>query len=611
MQHDRSISPRFLLAMACLLCLATVANAQLPITDTPSIWKEKLQRHIRYLASDSLEGRRTATAGNRAAAEYIARQFASFGLDSLAGDGFSGYRNLFSYPVGLQVGERNRAKLMREIGGRADSVRLAIGQDFNPMGFSDIGRVAGDLVFVGYGLSVSEQGYDDYQGVDADGKIALMMRGSPDAANPHGEFGLHATFARKIITAREHGVVGIIFIDPPIYADSLPPRPTLDRNFLHSGIVAIAARSSLFADLRDAQGRTLAELQALIDSTKKPASFAPKGYAAVLRSDVITVRSMVENVVGVLPGNDPALRNEYVVVGGHFDHLGRGGEGSLYRGHDSAIHYGADDNASGTAGMLMLAEKYAKSRSNARSIIFVGFNGEEEGLLGSAALVANAAFPVDKITSMINMDMIGRLDSNTLIVYGFGTSPSWKGLFDSLNAGDRFTLKRIDDGYGPSDHSSFYRKNIPVVFFFTGLHADYHRPSDTWEKINYDGMVRLLDMAGESLHWLSNRKERLQFTKTETNAVRANTGFRVYVGTVPDYAFEGKGLRLSGVSDGGPAAKAGLQEGDIIVRMGTKEINNIYDYTYALGEFRPKEHVEVEFLRGEEKKTVMVELSSR
>lgn len=609
MQRNRITPFRFLLLPLVLLAGIQGAHAQRAGNDPGrGWWKDRLVAHIKYLAGEELEGRRTASGGNKTAAEYIIREFKNYGLVPLAADGFSGYTHSFSYPVGLKVGKGNELTIVRE---KEKPVRLEPGRDFNPMGFSEAGEVKGDLVFVGYGIVSEEMKYDDYAGVNTDGKIVLVMRGSPDPDNPHSHFGAQESYARKVIVAREHGAAGIIFIDPPSQDKRSLQEPALDRNFLHSGIVAAIARDTVFAALRDSQGRSIAELQERIDATRQPASFAPPGYGVILKTDVELSREMVPNVVGVLPGNDPKLRDEYVVIGAHFDHLGHGGEGSLYGGTMLKIHYGADDNASGTAGMMLLAEHYAKSRSNGRSIIFMAFNGEEEGLLGSSAIVAEKGFPADRVAAMINMDMIGRLDSNTLVVYGIGTSPSWKGLIDSLNAGDRFTLKQISDGYGPSDHTSFYRKDIPVLFFFTGLHPDYHRPSDTWDKINYDGMVQVLGMVQESADWIASRSGRLQFTKTETNATRANTGFRVYVGTIPDYAFEGKGLRLSGVSEGGPAAKAGLQEGDIIVKMGPKEINNIYDYTYALGEFRPKEKVEVEFLRGEETMKATVELASR
>jgi Zn-dependent M28 family amino/carboxypeptidase len=317
-----------------------------------------------------------------------------------------------------------------------------------------------------------------------------------------------------------------------------------------------------------------------------------------MSADVSVRRGQVPNVLGLIPGNDPALRDEWIVVGAHFDHLGTGGEGSLYGGKDPAIHHGADDNASGTAGVVTLARRFAAEGGNRRSLLFVGFNGEEEGLLGSASLIEEGVIPTGNVAAMINMDMIGRLDSNRLIVEGMGTSPVWDSLVPAVNR-DRFSLKLGRNGFGPSDHASFYAKDVPVLFFFTGMHRDYHRPSDTWEKLNYDGEARIVGLVGDLIHAIDARPARPPFTKVpDSVSGKANMGFRVYVGTIPDYAYEGKGLRLSGVAEGGPAQKGGLKEGDIITRVASKEVNNIYDYTYVLGELKPKQSVEIEFLRG-------------
>lgn len=571
-------------------------------------WQFTIQEHLRALASDSMEGRRTGTAGNIKAANYIRDHFMRAGLQMPQGKGMEGYFNPFEYTIDVQADPGNKGVIVRSVHGRKDTTHLVMNQNFTPLGFTGPGNVAADIVFVGYGISAPDLKYDEYEGVNVEGKIALMLRHSPDGTNPHGDFATHSSFARKVIAAREHGAAAIIFVDSPSDGDILIPLK-LDRSFTNAGIAAVSVHASVFADMRDARGRTLAQMQRDMDSTRTPTSFAPAGYSAVIATAVRVLRATVPNVIGILPGNDPKLREEFVVLGAHFDHLGRGGEGSLKPG-DTAIHYGADDNASGAAGLIVLADYFARMRSNGRSIIFAAFNGEEEGLLGSAAMVAHPPFPLEKVVAMINMDMIGRLDSNKLIVYGIGTSPGFKGLLDSIN-NNRLSLRMVDDGYGPSDHTSFYLKDIPVLAMFTGTHTDYHRSSDTWEKINYTGAADILDFTADIMNWLTHSPERLAFTKTQNNATRTGTGFRVYVGTIPDYAYEGKGLRLSGVSPGGPAEKAGLREGDILVRMGPKTINNIYDYTYALGEFRPKEKVELEFLRDGASKTTMVELGTR
>lgn len=601
---------RQILLPVLLLGLQGIALGQYALEMPREVgWQFSIQQHLQALASDSMEGRRTGTAGNIKAANYIRDRFMESGLQMVQGKGMEGYFNPFEYTIGVQAEPGNKGSIVRTANGRKDTTHLVMDRNFTPLGFTGPGPVEGDIVFVGYGISAPDLNYDEYAGMNVEGKIVLMLRHSPDGTNPHGDFATHSAFARKVIAAREHGAAGIIFVDSPADGDILIPL-RLDRSFTNAGIVAVSVHASVFADMRDARGRTLAQMQRDMDSTRTPTSFAPAGYRAVLAPAVRVLRASVPNVIGLLPGNDPKLREEFVVLGAHFDHLGRGGEGSLKPG-DTAIHYGADDNASGTAGLIVLADYFAKTRSNGRSIIFTAFNGEEEGLLGSAAMVANPPFPLNKVVAMINMDMIGRLDSSKLVVYGIGTSPDFRGVLDSINDKERLTLRMVEDGYGPSDHTSFYLKDIPVLAMFTGTHVDYHRSSDTWDKINYPGAADILNFTANIMHWLSHHPERLAFIKTQNNATRSGTGFRVYVGTIPDYAYEGKGLRLSGVSPGGPAEKAGLREGDILIKMGPKTINNIYDYTYALGEFRPKEKVELEFLRDGISNKVMVELGTR
>lgn len=585
--------------------LQTTPNAGGAGADTIS--PSRIREIVRYLASDELAGRRTGTAENRQAAKFIAEAFAKAGLRPIPGS--TSYEQTFDYAVGVEIGGGN---LFSMVVGRPELTLVAetVGREFNPAGFSESGKVKGDLLFAGYGITAPKLGYDDYAGVDAHGKIVLLMRYSPDGGNPHGDFGHYAEMSAKVANAREHGAAGIIIINQPQDSAELP-RVQLERNFGNVGLPTIFALSTIFDRLRDPAGRTLAQVQGRIDSTRRPASFAPAGWSANVGTDVKTRREQVPNVLGFLPGSDPKLRDEWIVVGGHFDHLGWGGEGSLYAGKDSAIHHGADDNASGTAGVIALAERFGARGGNRHPILFVAFNGEEEGLLGSASLLKDGVIPAENVAAMINMDMIGRLDSNHLIVEGIGTSPLWDSLVPAVNH-DRLTLKLGKSGYGPSDHASFYAKNIPVLFLFTGTHRDYHRPSDTWEKVNYDGEARVVGLVNDLVQAIDARPERPPFTKvTESSAERANMGFKVYVGTIPDYAYEGKGLRLSGVSEGGPAQKAGLTEGDIIMKLASKEINNIYDYTYVLGELKPKQTVEVEFLRGGKTMKVNVLLGSR
>ncbi len=574
-------------ALLALFALAGTAAAQ----GSGGITIDRVREDVRYLAGDELAGRRAGEPGNLLAAAYIAARFQKLGLEVVPNG--EGYYHRFGYVAGARAGSMNKLILFAPSGRK----ELKGGVDFNPMSFSDVSSIVGDLLFAGYGISAPDENYDDYAGIDPAGKIVVVMRYSPEGSETHSRFARQMAFTSKVKAAKERGAAGIIFISRPNDEQNLYPL-TLDRSFLSAGIPVMFALSGPFDGVRDPAGRTLSQIQAMIDSTKSPASFVMQGYSASLAADVTIRRDSIPNVLAMLPGTDPKLRDEIIVIGGHFDHLGHGGEGSLHGHHDSAVHYGADDNASGTAGVMALAEHFAATRANRRTLIFMAFNAEEEGLIGSAALMNTLSLAPARIVTMINMDMIGRLDSSELVVQGIGTSTAWEPLVKELNR-DRFNLKLVPDGFGPSDHSSFYGKDIPVLSFFTNLHEDYHRPGDTWEKVNYEGEVEILRYVAEIVGRIDAMPERPPFTKAPSSRAggRSGNGFKVYVGTIPDYAYEGKGLKLTGVADGGPAALAGLKGGDIIVKMGGKAIDNIYDYTDALGIFSPKQEVETEFLR--------------
>ena len=292
------------------------------------------------------------------------------------------------------------------------------------------------------------------------------------------------------------------------------------------------------------------------------------------------------------------LSNEYIVVGAHFDHLGWGPENSRYEGTEPAIHHGADDNASGTSAMMELARIVAESPLD-RPVIFMGFTGEEFGLLGSAYYCRNPLVPLEKTIFMLNLDMVGRMEENKLNVHGTGTSSRWDSLIDTLTKTYSMEISTSSDGWGPSDQTSFYAEKMPVLFLFTGLHDDYHRPSDTWDKLNYAGLEKIVEFSESVLRSVAENPAEPDFVETSSPGARRSMAFRVYVGTIPDYSDNPKGLRLSGVREDGPAAKAGMQGGDIMIKFGDIDIKTIYDYTYALGKYKPGETIDVIVLRGE------------
>jgi len=349
----------------------------------------------------------------------------------------------------------------------------------------------------------------------------------------------------------------------------------------------------------------------------RPASMHDTGGAAL----------PAQNVVAMLPGRDPAVRGEYVVVGAHYDHLGRSTEGALDPDEKNAVRKGADDNASGTAAVMELARLFAAAPAR-RSIVFVTFSGEELGLLGSEYYVEHSPLPLDSAVAMINFDMVGRLRDDKLIVYGVATATELPALLDSANvaatrvggiasgsaARTPLRLTALGDGFGPSDHSSFYAHNIPVLHFFTDLHEDYHRASDVVSKINAPGEARVVDVAERVIRSIADRPSRLTFVRSTSPAPTASSrqGSDVYLGSIPDMsAGEGAGLRLTGVRAGSPAEQSGLAAGDVIVEFGGRAVTNLYNFSDALYAHKPGDSVLVTFVRNGEKKQVTVLLGKR
>lgn len=591
------------IVLAAVMLSVSLAIGERTPPRSATITAEEIAAHIRFLASDALTGRRAGTEGAEKAADYIASEFRAYGLRPLGGQ--KSFRQPFSFVSGIRLGPGNALTLVRG----SQEVAFQPGRDFVPLAFSRDGSVEADVVFAGFGISAQDLGYDDYAGNDVSGKIVLLLTGSPDGDDPHGRFGRYLSPRHKTVAARDKGARGVLFIASEEEFSKEPlTRLRYDHTFGDSGVVAFVVSQQVAEEMLRTAGRSLADVVREMSDKKTPHSFTLSSLRLRCRSDVIKERKTTANVVALLPGTDAALRTEYIIVGAHYDHLGRGGEDSLAPMQTGEIHNGADDNASGVAGLLELAQALAAERHRLkRSILFVAFSGEEEGLLGSRYFVEHPPVPLERVIAMINLDMIGRLKDNTLIVYGLGTSPVWKPLLERLNGTARFEFTARDDGVGPSDHTSFYLKDIPVLHFFTGVHEDYHRPSDDAEKINAEGERRIVTLVRDIVRELQQQHERPLFTKTRSpEPDRAQMGFRVSVGTIPDYAAEVEGVRLAGVRQGSPAEKAGLRAGDIIVRVGSRDVRNVYDYTYALQDLRPGQEVEFVILRGGERLTVHV-----
>jgi len=629
--------------LLALLITGVAVIAQQPASQNePS--DAKLQQYVSYLASDALDGRRTGTPGATDAAHYIAGEFSRIGLRPASQKATSGkpsammslYLQKFPYVAGIQLGKTNTLTL--SVAGFKKDLR--VGQDWTPLGFSSSARVPQTQVaFVGYGITASELNYDEYANNRAKGKIALALAGTPDGENPHGQYGRYEGGRWKAIAAHNAGAVALIIISREAnLKDDRMSQLVYDNSAGDAGLPVVMVSQEVVGG------------KAAFDSLEASAkqrqnSFAEQG-AASITTELVRSEVPAYNVIGILEGSDPVRRNETIVIGAHYDHLGRGGEGSLAQ-HPGEIHHGADDNASGVAGVLELARLFATQRPKPKhTMVFVAFGGEEEGLLGSNYYVNHPAKPLSSTVAMINMDMIGRMRERKLIVGGVGTAKEWREMVETSNtlqttsvsattqnaigmgrpvvvsANGRpivtadstktFDLTLQEDGYGPSDHSSFYAKQIPVLFFWTGNHADYHKPSDTFEKINYADEARILSLVARIVRDVDRNDKKLSYTvaKSDSQMGRA-TGFRVYLGTIPNYADSGDGLLLDGVRDDSPAAKAGLKAGDRIVKIGTRDVHNVYDYTYALGEMKAGEEYVVDVLRGTERLTLKVTPAAR
>jgi len=644
---------RFLNLMLVTALLAAVILAQQPTHTSPSV--ERIRQVITYLASDSLEGRRTGTPGANDAAHYIAGEMNRYGLRPAMqnaraartrGENLSRYLQPFPYVSKIELGKNN---LLFDDPRRAeDSPEYGVGEDWMPLGFSSNGEVKNaEIVFAGYGISSAELKYDDYAASNAKGRIAVAFAGTPDGDNPHGQFASAGQIRFKAAAARAAGARALFIIanEEKLNDDRLS-RLSYD-NAGEAGLPIIVISRRLAERILGSAAVSLSDYQKMADArtaSQRSASGSDPNinHADIMRLpfngrtlnvsiDINRRESPSFNVVGVLPGSDPKLKDEAIVIGAHYDHLGFGGEGSGSLSATTGIHHGADDNASGVAGLLELARMFASQNPKPRrTIVFIAFSGEEEGLLGSSYYVNHPIVPLANTIAMINMDMIGRLNENKLIIGGVGTSGEWREMVAARNKAytegipgtadgstlrvvqrERFTLTLNEDGYGPSDHSSFYAKQIPVLFFWTGNHEDYHKPSDTADKINYEGEARVISFVANVIRDIDKNDKRPTYTVAKSESSGRTMGFRVYLGTIPNYADSNDGLKLDGVRDDSPAAKAGLRAGDKIVKMAGREVKNVYDYTYALGEMKAGQEYEVEIVRGSERLTLRITPAAR
>lgn len=568
----------------------------------PEITVDELKQHIEYLSSDYLAGRYPGSEGDKMAAGYIREQFKRSGLQLRADNGFQ----YFSLTTGIELGRNNKMII--------NNIKIEPGTGYTPLSFTGNTDLTAEVAFCGYGFDIDEHDlqWNDYSGIDVTGKWVMVLRGAPGQETSSGIFSSYTNDRWKAYKASENGAAGIILVS----GEGYDKEDRLERIRSHHGKVGIPVIQVTrpVADMiLSITEQSVNDLESYLNIELKPESFLVNTIISA-STDVLVTEAQTMNVIGSIPGNDPDLKDEYILIGAHFDHLGTGGEGSGSRTPDMITpHPGADDNASGVAALIELAGKISSQRETLRrSYIFVAFGAEEKGLLGSKHFAENPVTDLTNIKTMINLDMIGRKREDKVIqTGGVGTSVEGESIINMLISEYDLSTSFFREGYGPSDHASFYAKNIPVFFFTTGPHQDYHTPYDTADKINYKGLKNITGFIYDLAIELGKMEHHLTFREAGPS-VPVSTGHgnrRISLGIMPDFTFSGRGgLRADFVTPGRPAAIAGMEKGDIIIAINGSPVKDIYEYMYRLEQLSEGEIINVEVIRNDGKEILIIQL---
>lgn len=556
----------------------------------------------KILSADSMEGRYPGSKGSEMSASFIRRQFAAAGLTLM----FDSSYQYFQVIIGVKAGAGNSLSVNEK--------NLVSGADYIPLSYSASGTFSGPPVFAGYGYSFSNDSlkWDDYANIDVKGKWVMILRGNPGAGNQKQWFQPYSSDRGKVLTAKDRGAVGVILINSQNSGNDTGLIPlTYEKSSGDAGIAVLHINMQTAYIIMKPSGFSLAETDHRICEDYLPVSFDIPGNINA-RVEIEHIVNNGRNIAALLPGNKDA--SKFIVIGAHYDHLGYGGTGSGSRMPDtSAIHNGADDNASGTAMVMWLAQKFAPFKGKySYNLVFVTFDAEEMGLLGSAYFVKHLPFSRKDLALMINFDMLGRFNGETrrLGAGGTGTMPDAELLLKKVCDTSLIKLSFSKEGYGPSDHASFYADSIPVMYFNTGVHSDYHTPFDDYSKINCEGMNTIGGFLFKAIKEIAEGNYNLTYIEYgDKPKGNGKSGLKVTLGIMPDMISQDvTGVGVAGVNPGGPAFRAGMLKGDIIKAINGKAISNIYEYMERLKTLQPGQNITVDIIRNGSSEVLLISL---